>query len=64
MYTKKLEIIQGLCHNGTRSCPVSVVLSTLQVSPAHLAEILDNAPFSYRIGKNINGVPLLVIEDK
>lgn len=63
MKTKYYTKLQELCDNGTRSCLISKILSELKLSRMELMEILCDAPFSYRLSKNINHSPLLIIEE-
>lgn len=59
---KQFRKIQEMCNNGTHSCLIQSILNKLQISKKQLVDLLDEAPFSYRYSKNVNGMPLLVLE--
>lgn len=63
MNSKYYTKLRELCDNGTHSCLISTILSVLELSRMELMEILCDAPFNYRLSKNINHIPLLIIEE-
>ena len=57
---EKFQIIKDLCRNGG-FCPLDIIESALACTRKELIELLDDAPFSFRIGKYLNQKPLLII---
>lgn len=62
MTNEQIAIIQELCRNGSGSCFISTIADELHCNVNQLLEMLLDAPFDYRIGRNINGVRLLVLD--
>lgn len=64
MHKKILSEAIRLCHNGTHSCQLQELMRTTGATQAQVMNALDKATFNVRIARNINHLPLIVIDEE
>lgn len=57
-----IKLALSLCDNGTRSCKVYDITDVYPLTQDELINILRKASIRCRISKNVNHIPLLVID--
>lgn len=58
-----INTIRQMCKNGTHSCKLHDVILATSTDTKQVTDALQHAPFNTRIARNINDIPLIVLEE-
>ena len=58
-----IRAVEQLCHNGTHSCKMRDLIQVTGATQQQIMDAIEYAPFTVRLTHNINGLPLLALEN-